>query len=452
MAPALPARFVAIALLSLVQACGGSSGGSRAGAGGTGGAASDEVVADFSVALQHISGFGASSAWTLRDASDAFADQLFSADKGIGLSLLRVRISPSGTTDEVGTAQKAIARGASVWAAPWSPPGAWKSNGTDNHGGRLLPEHYGDWAERLTSFVADLKQQGVPLVQLSAQNEPNWVADWETCEWSETELSAFVRDELGPRLADLGLGTRVLAPETNDWSTVAKYGNALLNDRAAAGHVGAIATHAYGSRRPYAYTAPAEHGVELWETEVSDPERVADSGIDSALRVARMIHDHLTIAQVNAWHYWWLVPNGNNAADNSALTEAGELTRRAYALGNWSRFVRPGFVRVQATAAPRRGIAVTAFRDAENRRIVVVAINENTAAQTQSFTLSGSSVSQVTPWATSASLALASTEPLAVVDGHFSAELPARSISSFVGDTSTGETPPTGEGGAPVTP
>jgi glucuronoarabinoxylan endo-1,4-beta-xylanase len=426
-------RFVGAALSLFVSACGGGGGGSRgsgaAGATGT----SNEVLVDFAVAHQHISGFGASSAWTLPNASDSFADRLFSVENGIGLSLLRVRIAPGGTTSELGTAKKAVARGASVWAAPWSPPGAWKTNGTDNHGGRLLPEHYGDWAERLSSFVANMAEQGVPLALLSAQNEPNWVAEWETCEWSESELTAFVRDELGPRLTELGLGTRVLAPETNDWNTIGKYGDALLNDAAAAEYVGPIATHAYGGR-PYAYKTPAERGKELWETEVSDPGRTADPGIDSALRVARMIHDHLTIAEVSAWHYWWLVPNGQNAADNSALTEASELTRRAYALGNWSRFVRPGFVRVQATSAPRRGVAVTAFRDAENQRAVVIAINENTAPQEQSFTLSGSSVASVTPWTTSATAALDSGEPIGVFEGRFSAVLPARSVTSFVGD------------------
>src|SRR5262245_53617210 len=106
---------------------------------------------DFAARLQHISGFGASSAWTLPAASDALADQFFSVDSGIGLSLLRVRITPNGTTDELVTAQKAIARGASVWAAPWSPPGEWKSGTNAANalwGGKLLPEHYGDWAAR----------------------------------------------------------------------------------------------------------------------------------------------------------------------------------------------------------------------------------------------------------------------------------------------------------------
>src|SRR5690349_15887871 len=105
MALSLSTRLVAVA--ALVAACGGSKGGSRGGEPtGTAGAGNNDAVVDFSVTHQHISGFGASSAWTLRDSSESFADQLFSPELGIGLSLLRVRIAPSGTTDELRTAQK----------------------------------------------------------------------------------------------------------------------------------------------------------------------------------------------------------------------------------------------------------------------------------------------------------------------------------------------------------
>src|SRR5450432_788023 len=121
---------------------------------------------------QRITGFGASSAWTAPDLSDADADLLFSTDSGVGLSLLRVRIAPDGSCLELATAQKAQARGAKVWATPWSPPAAWKSNGDVNNGGSLLPAHASDWAQSLVGFVTMMKAQGVDITALSAQNEP----------------------------------------------------------------------------------------------------------------------------------------------------------------------------------------------------------------------------------------------------------------------------------------
>jgi O-glycosyl hydrolase len=79
------------------------------------------VVVDLTTHYQQIDGFGASSAWTAPNLSDAMADQFYSPDTGIGLSLLRIQIKPDGTTAELGTAKKAVARGVKVWASPWSP-------------------------------------------------------------------------------------------------------------------------------------------------------------------------------------------------------------------------------------------------------------------------------------------------------------------------------------------
>src|SRR5262249_52109989 len=148
---------------------------------------STQISIDATTEFQHISGFGASSAWTLPSLGE-LADPFYSKDTGLGLSLLRIRIAPDGTSGEIAAALEAQARGAAVWAAPWSPPGEWKTSGTDRNGGSLLPEHYQDWADRLATFVQNAEAAGVHLIALSAQNEPDWVATWETCEWTPKDL------------------------------------------------------------------------------------------------------------------------------------------------------------------------------------------------------------------------------------------------------------------------
>jgi glucuronoarabinoxylan endo-1,4-beta-xylanase len=396
--------------------------------------AAEEVASvEANVTRQPISGFGASSAWTAPNLSDELSDQLFSIESGVGLSLLRVRIAPDGTTSELATARKAVERGASVWAAPWSPPGEWKDNGSDIEGGSLLLEHYQDWADRLADFVAATEASGVPLLALSAQNEPNHTAEWETCLWSPDELVSFVRDYLGPALRTRELATPILAPETKDWDTVQTYAQALLADGQASEFVNAIATHAYGGN-PFAFTSPAEAGKEFWVTELDDENSNTpipfDAGMDSALKVAKLIHNHLTVAAANAWHYWWISPAG--APSNEALTDRSALTRRAHVMGNWSKFVRPGFVRVEANPNPSTGVFVTAFRDVEATRLVIVAVNETTRTIEQRFGVGGGSIADAVPFTTSEELALVEQESLLVTDGAFTALLGGRSVTTFV--------------------
>ena len=325
------------------------------------------VQIDLATQFQVIAGFGASSAWTAPSLTDAEADQFFSPDTGLGLSLLRIRIAPDGTTGELATAQSAAARGVSVWATPWSPPADWKDNDSTVNGGSLIPGDAQAWANELAAFAASMATAGVPLTALSAQNEPGFAASWETCIYSPAQLVAFIRDNLGPALVAQGLTIPILAPETQNWTSFASFADPILADQQGAAYVGILATHDYGGF-PSVYTPAQAAGKQVWETEVYDVTTGSDPGIDSGLRVAMMIHDHLVGGEVNAWHYWWLKPSADDPADNSALTTIdGQVTRRAYALGNWSRFVRPGFVRVDATPSPQTWVYVQRIHRPDQR-------------------------------------------------------------------------------------
>lgn len=388
---------------------------------------------------QTITGFGASSAWTAPNIDDALADELFSVDR-IGLSLLRMRISPSGTTSEVGTAQKAQARGAIVWAAPWSPPGEWKTSGTDNNGGSLLPQYYPDWATRLAEFVRSLEDEGVHLTALSSQNEPDYVAEWETCVWEPTELATFVGEHLVPALEAQGVSPRLLAPESSGWDDVARYGETLLRHPSASPAIGIVATHSYGNSAPYAYASPVAMGKELWMTEWSDPTGgPVDSGMSSGLVVARAIHENLTVAEVNAWHYWWLVDRDDTPPSRGALLSEGVVTRRAYVTGQYSRFVRPGSRRIRlSTGTPQTSVRVSAFLRETGTDLAIVAINESEAPAVQSFDFFGAEVGGLVPYVTNDDVTLEEQPP---IEAGFSAsyELSPRSVTTFVGTVTIDE-------------
>jgi glucuronoarabinoxylan endo-1,4-beta-xylanase len=397
------------------------------------------IDVDLTQTLQRIDGFGASSAWTTTTLSDAMADTLFSADLGVGLSLLRLRIAPDGTTAEMATAQKAFARGARVWAAPWSPPAAWKTNNNLNEGGSLLDAHRQDWANQLAAFAGRMAAAGVPLLGLSAQNEPNFAPpmtatqkSWESCIYTPAQLVAFVRDYLGPALRTAGLATPILAPESQDWTSFDGFAGAFAADSAAMNYLGPFAAHAYGGA-PHTLAAVTATGNPVWETEISDKVKTHDTGIDSGLRIAQMMHDNLVNGGVSAWHYWWITPGGLPMDDtNGALTFNGQPTRRVYAMGNWSKFVRPGFVRVAATPIPQSSVFASAFSDPATGRVVIVVVNALGSAVDQGFTIAGGTASTLTPWTTSATLALVAGDPVAVTDGAFTYTLPARSVTSLV--------------------
>lgn len=387
-----------------------------------GGPGANDVVANTSDVHQRIDGFGASDKYATL--TDAQADLFFTTTSGIGLSIMRVAISPNGTDiSPIANAQKAAARGAIVWGSPWSPPADWKDNGSTGNGGHLLAADYDAWASRLAGFATTMQQNGVPLYGISVQNEPDYTATWDSCLYTSAQMVSFIK-VLGPKLAAMSPRPKLLSPESSYWGALWGYGDAILADSTASAYTDIIATHDYA----YATTTHAAISKPIWETEVSSFDGPS-TDITNGITVAKWIHRALVTGSVSAWHYWWLV---GQSSDNEGLLNPGNVvTKRLYTLGNYSKFVRPGYSRVGVTGPVPAGVSVSAYVNPANGTVVIVAINENTTATSLSAYAAGSHAS-ATPWVTSASDSLAAKTAISISGGRFTSSLAAQSVTTFV--------------------
>ena len=399
---------------------------------------------------QRIDGFGASSAW---DGSwtTAQADMFFSTNTGIGLSLLRNRIVPAGsasaiatpTTVETSIMQMAQARGARVWSTPWTPASGFKNNNNPNGGSYLGSGANATnkaYASQLANYVASMKNTfGVNLYAISIQNEPEVAAGYESCLWTAQQFHDFATNLYSALVADGVASTKIILAEDESWQT--NYYYPAMNDPVVAPNVGIIAGHNYDGSPPGGIPAAlARFGntnAALWETEVSTFDSF-DGSMTNAMYWANRIHLYMTAAQVNAWHYWWLVPAN---PDNEGLTDtAGNPTKRMYVLGNYSRFVRPGYYRIGVSN--NAFTSISAYKDTNSSSFAIVAINSGFTTVTQIFNLANfPAVGSVTPWITSGNLSLASQSAVSLVGSSFSYALPALSVVTFVGQPPA-NTPP----------
>jgi glucuronoarabinoxylan endo-1,4-beta-xylanase len=401
------------------------------------------VVVNPATVHQRISGFGVSSAWGSGFQNAADADTLFSTTTGAGLSLFRVRIAPNASdgstaagavstgSGEIAMAVAAQARGASVWATPWTPPAVDKSNNSTIMGTLTNGQAF---AQALATYVTAMKNAGVNLIAVSAQNEPDANVTYESCTYTGATLASFIGTYMGPALANSGV--KIMAPETQNWCDFPNYSPAIFSNTAAAGYTSIIATHEYGCTPPTLSTSVQQvldSGKEFWETEIYDQTTPADAGMGSALRVAKLITDALTIVNMNAWHYWWVYTTGT---DNGALwdTASGQASKRLWIMGNFSRFVRPGYVRVDVSGATVSGVTVLAFTNATDNTTVIVAVNNNSAATSVPIFVSGTEwPASVNSWVTSSAGNLAAGSALTLTTGHFTASLAGQSVTTFVG-------------------
>ena len=397
-----------------------TSGGGTSGGGPT-------VAISWSDVHQEIDGFGASDAWTGLGITNAQADLFWSTTNGVGLSLLRVQVQPNGTYPDVATMQKAQTRGVRIWAAPWTPPAAMKTNSSLSNGGNLLASEYGAYANYLAGYVSTLKNSyGINLYALSIQNEPNWTASWDSCIWSGQNFHDFIT-HLHPALVAKGLNTKVIFAESAQWSF--DLTTATLNDPSTAAAVSILAAHNYDGGGAKAFPLGQNMGKHLWETEVSTFESF-DPSISNGLKWAQKISDWMTIADANAWHYWWLI---SGSSDNEGLLgSGGQVTKRLYVMGNFSKFVRPGYYRIGATASPVSGVSISAYKDPATGKFAIVAINHNSSAVGLDFSFNGFSASSVDPWVTSSTLNLVKQASIPA-GSQFKATLAAQSVTTFVG-------------------
>ena len=426
-------------------ATGGSTGAGGAGAGGsvinptacsTGTAQSGDVTVNLSSPQQKITGFGVSVrlGGELRNASDP--DYLWSTTKGAGLTLLRIRYG-----DGLAIAKAAAQNGVTVWMTPWGTGTngatggsytATQSNPNGCTGSMPVLTNPQGLASALVTWVQNAKTQGVPIYAVSAGNEPDSCGINSTTSYSAAQMAAWI-DILGPAMA--AINVKVMAPETMNACGFTSYFAAIKNDAAAWSAVNIFASHEYGCGTLPSQPTIAAAGKEYWETEVDTGTGSGDSsgdGIASALLMATTIHNDLTKANLNAWHLWWLYnASGNGGCLYDTTTNA--WTKRLWVLGNFARFVRPGYMRVSTSGTVPSGVSVSAYQNPADGTLAVVAINTNASASPLSLYVSGVVPCSITPWVTSAADSLASKSPITVSNARFSASLDAQSVTTFVG-------------------
>lgn len=381
---------------------------------------------NFSTTYQTIRGFGTSTAWQ-PVLSSAQANNLFGTGPGqVGLTILRSRIDPSSTTGgsnwatERSNAQQAqsINSQVIVFATPWTPPAVWKTNNSVDDGA-LLTADYDNFANYLNAFIAYEKAGGVNLYAISVQNEPDFLPSYESCGYSGAQMDAFIAKEGGK------INTRLMMPESDTFNT--NESDPTLNDSNAVGFVSIVAGHTYGTN-PFYYTNAKNKGKDVWMTEVTYTPAAGSSAqptISDAIAAAKLYHQSMAVAQYNAYVYWWtpLLLNGSNP------------NYYAYALGQYSRFVRPGYVMTGANNNPTSGVYVTSFKG--NNNYVIVAVNSNSGASSINFSMSGATISSMTPYQTNASGGLIQEGAVSVSNNSFVYSLQGQSITTFVGTGSS---------------
>lgn len=270
-----------------------------------------------------------------------------------------------------------------IFASPWSPPAWMKTNGEMNHGGQLKRELYPTWANYFAKYIKSYAAEGVKIWGVSVQNEPAATQTWDSCIYSAEEERDFVRDHLGPILAAQGLGDVKIIVWDHNKDIIFERAQPILSDPAAAKYVWGVGFHWYSGDE---FENLDKVHKAFPNTKLLFTEGCQEGGVHLGVWDVGERYGHDIIGDLNHWTVGWvdwnLVLNergGPNHVDNLcdapiiADTVRNELHYRTsyYYLGHFSRFIRPGAVRIGCKTTDAR-LECTAFRNTDGSTALVV--------------------------------------------------------------------------------
>ncbi len=348
---------------------------------------------------------------------DELITAYYSADRGIGYTLGRTNIHSCDFSSESYTyvtegdkdltsfsiahdlryriplikrAMAASGNRLKLFASPWSPPAYMKDNNDMLHGGHLRPDYYRTWALYYTKFIKSYRQAGVPVWGLTIQNEPMATQRWESCIYQATDERDFLKNYLGPVMAEQGLRDVNIMVWDHNRDLIMQRAQTIFDDPAAARYVWGIAFHWYedwsGGTQMYDNVAlvhqlyPDKH-ILFTEGTPANFDSTAYGRWSLGEAYGRsMIHDFNSGTE--GWTDWNILLDergGPNHVGNfcfapiHADTRTGKLiyTNAYYYIGHFSKFIRPGARRILASPS-RSMLLTTAFVNADGTVVVVV--------------------------------------------------------------------------------
>ncbi len=282
----------------------------------------------------------------------------------------------------------------------WSPPPWMKVTGqltdtasnavrANSYGeitNRVKPECYMHFAKWLVEMVKLHEAAGAPLYAVSPGNEVQFTQRFESCVWDGPDYARIV-GILGKMLEEEGYGhVKIFGPETMTShfyeGGTPDYIRAIMSDPEAAGQLDVFATHGYAdngfeadvsansSREFWAFVE--QYGKPFWITEGGTGGHDWPTPLCNG--VATGIHNALVAGNVSAYVPWQVI--GSRDTHHLMVYQNGQITYtpKTYAVMHYSRFIRPGAVRVDASPA-YGAVQASAFKHEAGGALTIVLLN-----------------------------------------------------------------------------
>ena len=282
-----------------------------------------------------------------------------------------------------------------------SPPERLTNNGKahldKNFRPNLKKKNCPDFARYVMDIAEHFVKEGLPVKYISPVNEPQWkwTGGQEGCHyrpWGVHWAMRAVADELEKRPALKNV--KLSGPENGDIRFFNKiYIRWILNDKVIRRNMDSIDVHSYFSnvkipiikgwlnertgflRRFNKWMAKKHPDIPVKMSEWTHMKGGRDKGMDSALKMAKIMFEDISIMNAASWQHWIAVSEVDFCDGLIYInldSKTFEMTKRYYATGNLSLFVERGARRIEISC-DNKDLQLLAFE--KNGKTTVIAVN-----------------------------------------------------------------------------
>jgi glucosylceramidase len=322
--------------------------------------------------------------------------------------------------------------GFKIISSPWTAP-PWMKDNKQYVGGKLLPKYYDTWALFFSKYVTAYQKEGIDIWGVTVENEPLGNGNnWESMHYTPEEMNDFVIHHLGPKLEADEHDVKILGYDQNRGDELKEWIDAMYTNEESTRYFAGTAVHWYnstydyfGESLQYAHNAAPDKYIINTEACVDSEipkwqddkwywsKEATDWGWDWAPEETKHLHPKYApvnryardiIGCLNNWVDGWIDWNmvldkqgGPNWFKNWCVapvivdleTDEVYYTPIYYTLAHFSKFIRPGAVRIglemkdtslQATAAqnPDGSIALVVFNEGNTANYFTIELNGST--------------------------------------------------------------------------
>ncbi len=309
----------------------------------------------------------------------------------------------TAATDIVSNANRLLGHPVQVYMSSWAPPAFLKNNDDVANGNTILFTNggfaYTNFAQYWYDSIRAYQSNGVNLKWISIQNEPDWIASYDSCVFhpnedtvNGTNYASYSKalDAVYQKLSTLPSPPKILGPE------VVGIGFNDVQNYAATMHSGSfygVAHHLYGGSTDGSPDGYRTTMLALTNVFPGKPKFMTEFGYTNMIDTACLMHDCFVWEQAVGFNFWslvWPINNGlinqENPYNKSSWTNAppGTPTQSHgwwyapsyWAMKHFSYYIQPGFTRVSATNTDSN-VRCTGWLSPDGSRVVVVLINTN---------------------------------------------------------------------------